>query len=117
VYGLKRVSEHRPEKAWQKRADLFADARKTPAPSSPVPFFRPLWLLATPELLEQHRGRPRRQGALEILDGPERIESGWWDGDDVARDYYVARDARGSFLWIYRDNGGARQWFLHGISG
>jgi len=117
VYGLKRVSEHRPEKAWQKRADLVADARKTPAPSSPVPFFRPLWLLATPELLEQHRGRPRRQGALEILEGPERIESGWWDGEDVARDYYVARDARGSFLWIYRDNGGARQWFLHGISG
>ena len=25
--------------------------------------------------------------------GPERIESGWWDGKGVARDYYIARSA------------------------
>ena len=28
---------------------------------------------------------------LELLAGPERIESGWWDGADVQRDYYVAQ--------------------------
>ena len=38
----------------------------------------------------------RLRGALELLAGPERIESGWWDGADVQRDYYVARDMRGA---------------------
>lgn len=124
VYGLQRVSEHRPERAWQKKGtDLFIDPAKaraagTPAINRSVPFFpRPLWLLAAPELLEQQRGRPRRQGPLELLAGPERIESGWWDGADVARDYYLARDARGSRLWIYRDLAGPRHWFLHGVWG
>ena len=56
-------------------------------------------------------------GALELLAGPERIESGWWDGADVQRDYYIASDAHGARLWIYRECAGAKQWFLHGIFG
>jgi protein ImuB len=125
VYGLGRVSEHRPECAWRVSEPV---ARASP-PASPaeggqdarnatLPFRRPLWLLATPEPLDQHRGQPRRSGALQLVDGPERIESGWWDGADVTRDYYIARDARGSLLWIYRDRGSGRtRWFLHGIFG
>jgi protein ImuB len=95
-----------------------SSANAAEAINKSVPFFRPLWLLATPEPLEREKsqqwGRPRRQGALQLLRGPERIESGWWDGADVARDYYVARDSRGSLLWIYRDVLG---WFLHGVFG
>ncbi len=41
---------------------------------------RPVWLLDEPLPLPKP----------EILQGPERIESGWWDGKGVARDYYVA---------------------------
>lgn len=125
VCGLRRVSEHRPEKAWQKKGtDLFLSATQ-PAPEAvdknkSVPFFfwRPLWLLATPEPLKQQRGRPRRQGLLEILQGPERIESGWWDGD-IRRDYFRARDTGGSLLWIYREitADGTGNWFLHGVFG
>jgi protein ImuB len=125
VYGIAAVSEHRPENAWRKKGtDLFiadrpvSSANAAEAINKSVPFFRPLWLLATPEPLEREKsqqwGRPRRQGALQLLRGPERIESGWWDGADVARDYYVARDSRGSLLWIYRDVLG---WFLHGVFG
>ncbi|MHB8415885.1 MAG: Y-family DNA polymerase, partial [Acidiferrobacteraceae bacterium] len=46
--------------------------------------------------------------------GPERIESGWWDGGDIARDYFIARDRSGARLWVFNDlhNG---QWFLQGI--
>ena len=54
-------------------------------------------------------------GPLTLLAGPERIESGWWDGDDVTRDYFVARNPAQSLLWIYRErreNGG---WYLHGF--
>jgi protein ImuB len=56
-------------------------------------------------------------GWVSIQSGPERIETGWWDGRDVARDYYVARDARGARLWIYRERRAPHGWFWHGIFG
>jgi protein ImuB len=122
VYGIHRVSEHRPEQAWRKGTDLFAyDTARSPYVSyanKSVPFFwRPLWLLAAPEPLQKQRGQPRRHGPLQILYGPERIESGWWSGDDIARDYYTARDSCGALLWLYRECSRDRGWFLHGIYG
>jgi protein ImuB len=83
---------------------------------------RPLWLLAEPQPLDGG-DRPRYQGALELEEGPECIESGWWDGKDIARDYYIARNASGARLWVFRerrrrhDNGVAGGWFLHGVFG
>ena len=52
---------------------------------------------------------------LKLLTIAERIETGWWDGADVARDYYRARDDKGRELWVFQDRKAARQWFLHGI--
>jgi protein ImuB len=66
---------------------------------------RPLWLLDAPRLL--------REGDLALLAGPERIESGWWDGGEVRRDYFIARIGEGSLVWVYRER--ERGWFLHGI--
>lgn len=45
--------------------------------------------------------------------GPERIETGWWRGADIGRDYYVVTIEAGCRLWLFRrrDDGG---WFLHG---
>jgi len=93
------------------------DAKAAADPPPLAPFRRPLWLLHTPRELDSQRGRPRNGGALQLLAGPERIESGWWDGADVRRDYYVASDSRGARLWVYRQCTGARKWFLHGIFG
>jgi protein ImuB len=45
--------------------------------------------------------------------GPERIETGWWRGRDVRRDYYVIDTDRGTRLWIFRRQKDG-QWFLHG---
>jgi protein ImuB len=126
VYGLARVSEHRPENAWRmtepKGTDLFIDdmrhRRSSINKSVPIlPFRRPLWLLHAPQELASQRGRPRHRGALRLLAGPERIESGWWDGADIQRDYYVASDAGGARLWIYRECTGPRKWFLQGLFG
>ena len=50
-----------------------------------------------------------------ILAGPERIESGWWDGRDCRRDYFIVRDAHGSTLWAYHEYKPCRGWYLHGI--
>ena len=75
---------------------------------------RPLWLLPEPKPLQM-------SSMPKIISGPERIESGWWDGGDVVRDYYVARDPQGSLLWVYRQRAGegaaGSRWFLHGVFG
>src|SRR5438046_3187567 len=65
---------------------------------------RPLWLLQAP--------RPMREDDLQLLAGPERIECGWWDGDDARRDYFIARFSDSSLGWVYREAGA---WFLHGL--
>jgi protein ImuB len=45
--------------------------------------------------------------------GPERIETGWWRGEDVRRDYYVTATDRGNRFWVFRRTEDGR-WFLHG---
>ncbi len=45
--------------------------------------------------------------------GPERIETGWWRGEDVHRDYYVVTTQAGSRFWLFRRRDDGR-WFLHG---
>ncbi|HTN10848.1 MAG TPA: DNA polymerase Y family protein, partial [Acetobacteraceae bacterium] len=54
-------------------------SRLKPLPQSDGP--RPTWLLDRPI--------PLRGTAPRILSGPERLETGWWDGGEVCRDYYV----------------------------
>jgi protein ImuB len=120
VHGLCLVAEHRPEAA-QRSGDILAPTAHAPAvkraaetEGSAAP--RPVWLLAVPQPLEGG-DPPRYEGALEIEEGPERIESGWWDGGDVRRDYYVARNPAGVRLWIFRERRAAGGWFLHGVFG
>ena len=50
----------------------------------------------------------------EILAGPERIESGWWDGADRRRDYYVVRTRDGRLAWVWQAVDGQGPWMLHG---
>lgn len=109
VHGCRLVPEHRPERAWQPCPPGHSGAA---APLHPAP--RPLWLLAPPQRLEEEGGIPRRNGRLRLLQGPERIEAGWWEGG-TARDYFVAEDDSHSRLWVFREGNNVRHWFLHGI--
>jgi protein ImuB len=45
--------------------------------------------------------------------GPERIETGWWRGQDVRRDYYTVETTVGARFWMFRRRDDSR-WFLHG---
>jgi protein ImuB len=45
--------------------------------------------------------------------GPERIESGWWRGPSVRRDYYRIETESGQRYWLFRRLQDGR-WFLHG---
>jgi protein ImuB len=94
VHGLALHADHRPERAWRAAGD------GDEAAAGP----RPLWLLEPPRRLGEND--------FVLLAGPERIESGWWDGEDVVRDYFIARTRAASLAWIYRATEG---WFLHGL--
>lgn len=110
VRGLARHADHRPERASRTSsagAPLLAGDGAIPP--------RPLWLLDTPEALREVRGRPQHDGPLLLAAGPERIEAGWWDGEEARRDYFVAIDRAGRWLWIFRDSGVPGGWFLHGL--
>jgi protein ImuB len=76
---------------------------------------RPTWLLNRPHRLVTREGSPSYQGELELRAGPERIEAGWWDGEEVRRDYYVATNPRGETFWIFREHRDPAAWYLHGV--
>ncbi|HSI57826.1 MAG TPA: DNA polymerase Y family protein, partial [Ideonella sp.] len=90
--------------------------------ATPLRLTRPLWLLKPPQALPERHAQPcMGRHALRLLAGPERIETGWWDGGLVARDYFIAQAPEGELLWIYRlrpvPPAGEPGWFLHGRFG
>jgi len=99
VHGVKAVAEHRPEHSWTTAA---AEDRRPPLDFPD----RPLWLLPEP--------KPLQLSGMPALTGAERIESGWWDGGDVRRDYFIARTQQGAALWIFKDLRDG-SWHLHGF--
>jgi protein ImuB len=91
-------ADHRPEAAYT--TDPSHSSRMLTGP-------RPLWLLPRPV--------PLRDRAVRILAGPERIESGWWDGREASRDYYVVQTSVGQKAWAFRPAGAQDgPWLLHG---
>lgn len=135
VHGVRTIAEHRPQYAWETRngfeqvphcahgpivdgiphaPGLLADIRRTAS----LVLQRPLWMLQEPRPLDVYRDTPWYQGPLDLLSGPERLETGWWDDDGIARDYFVALNPKGVHLWVYRDRGGpGNNWYLHGMFG
>lgn len=109
VHGLRTHEDHRPERAWRGESanGRLGDGQAAPRRQASGPagsaaqlpamaFTRPGWLLATPIVL---------RGVARTLSGPERIETGWWDGGDVRRDYYVVETRAGQHAWAFRPVG------------
>ncbi|WP_042339131.1 Y-family DNA polymerase [Paraburkholderia ferrariae] len=88
------------------------DLPEVPLPSQP----RPAWLLEKPLKLAMRGDRPVYRRPLKTLTRAERIEAGWWDGEAIGRDYYVAADDQGRMFWLYRERMGG-QWYLQGLFG
>jgi protein ImuB len=116
VYGVVSIPEHRPEAAWRRVHELpltsvrrVGEKMADRGAGDDMP--RPVWLLDAP--------LPLASG-LVLEQGPERIESGWWDGRGVTRDYYVARQIRGARqshgakLWVFQERQ-SKRWYLHGM--
>jgi protein ImuB len=116
VYGVASIPEHRPEAAWRRVHELsLASARrmdeKLTGQGTGDGMPRPVWLLDAPLALSEPDMDP---SCLVLEEGPERIESGWWDGRGVARDYYVARQPHGAKLWVFQERQ-SKRWYLHGV--
>lgn len=84
---------------------------------------RPLRLLERPQAIRvtaivpdgpptwfYHAGR---EYAVTQAWGPERIETGWWRGPDVRRDYFRVQVESGEQFWLFRSTADA-SWYLHG---
>jgi protein ImuB len=91
--------DHRPENAWCIVSDGKAAAIAADLPD------RPLWFLSEPRLINS---------LPQLLGTPERIEAGWWAGEDSSRDYYLARTQEGARWWLFREAGTSR-WYLQGL--
>jgi protein ImuB len=115
VFGIAIADDHRPERDWKITGDRPQFPPGDKRGLSPVVGCRPAWLLNRPVRLVTLEGEPSCQGELILLAGPERIEAGWWDGEEVSRDYYRAANPRGETFWIYREHRGAQSWYLHGV--
>jgi protein ImuB len=125
VVRVRLASEAQPELAWQPRPMVggFRAARqnleKTPPDLPP----RPLRLLSAPVLLTGGRQWSVRSGQFQVFGrqhriarawGPERIETGWWRGPAVGRDYYRVETTTGQRFWLFRQLRDGN-WFLHGM--
>ncbi len=82
---------------------------------------RPAWLLAEPRQLEVRAHRPLFESLpVELVAGPERIETGWWDDAPATRDYFIGENTAGRLVWIYRERlavPGKALWYLQGLFG
>ncbi|EMP56535.1 hypothetical protein MSNKSG1_04351 [Marinobacter santoriniensis NKSG1] len=107
-HALKRLSpreDHRPERAWS--ASEVQSKHKTRLTNPEYLPRRPVWLLQGPQ--------PLTEPPIAWFSGPERISGGWWDGERVHRDYYIAQLRSGQLAWVFRD---VREgWFIHGWFG
>ena len=109
------IEDFRPERAWVLRA-LTEPSRAPPPirmPPSAPPGPRPTRVFREPEPIASPitLASPSPAGAVT---GPERLVSGWWDSEPMARDYWVVADRWGRRSWIFRDLASS-SWFRHGV--
>ncbi len=126
---IERVADHRPERAWREVRGEAAwpdtrNARRATRRASQSTTCtvgpRPSWLLRKPQALAMRAHRPVFDSPLDLLAGPERIETGWWDDAPVTRDYFIAENDAGRLLWVYRERlpaTGKASWYLQGLFG
>jgi protein ImuB len=140
VFEPRIVADPQPEHAWMPAAPAGPSGRE-PAGSlrsigslnntvaSLPPGRRPLWMAPRPLPLADilavakacgPEGPPTRfrvGGSTHVVvaaHGPERIETAWWRGPTVRRDYYVVETESGARFWVFRRLRDG-SWFLHGM--
>ncbi len=85
------------------------------------PHPQPTWVFPRPVKLAVQADSPMYLGPLQLVMGPHRIESGWWDRDgdtarSIQRDYWVAVNEHAGVVWVFHERlgGDGTAWYLHG---
>ena len=117
-------ADAQPELAWQYDPVIGRSPRRRPRRDRLAMPPRPLRLLTRPVRLASLSvlgGDPPKQFCFDGREhrvarvwGPERIETGWWRGQAVGRDYFRVETVAGSQFWLYRRLRDGR-WFFHGM--
>lgn len=113
-------ASHVPEhmQRWQTWQSTDPSAPRSSAVLPPDADLLPTWLLPAPQALPLRDQQPCYHGPLTLLAGPQRLETGWLEGQPVLRDYFIARSAHAGLLWIFRERLQApARWYLHGVFG
>jgi len=111
--GLRITPQHAPENTWQTLHAHHMSRKPAPRHAGFEAEFlqglskRPLWLFDPP--------RQVSVAELNLLQGPERIQTQWWQGSAACRDYYIAQHRLGAECWAFVDS--EAQWYLHGYFG
>jgi len=111
------IADYRPEisNTWSQHHN----PKHLPYKHSVLPitsYAQPFWLLSKPLQLVVQQDRPVFNKPLRLIQGPERIETGWWDRKLIKRDYFVAQDTQAVRYWIFRERDTSSvRWFLHGF--
>lgn len=116
IWHARPLADYRPEQANRWEPDALTPEGQ--APPRLAAHSRPFWLLPAPVPLETKNERPIYQGKpLHLTQGPERLESGWWDDTGhQKRDYFIAQDQNAVRYWVYRVRESQEPgWFLHGL--
>ncbi|TLU64815.1 DNA polymerase Y family protein [Thalassotalea litorea] len=103
VQGVTQVDDHRPELSTIPCPPLQKHSTIKPTKTSAT-VLQPSFILPQPLPVQEK---------MNIQHGPERIVAGWWDKHPVTRDYFIARNSKGQWLWIFRTSG--QSWFVHGL--
>ena len=125
VYRLAPVQSRVPERM-TRRVSPLAPPSESNWPESlerPTRLLNPPESIMTTALLPDHPPGSfiwrRVRYKVTKADGPERITSEWWLGDEqkMIRDYYRLETVEGARFWIFRDapmtEGG--RWWMHGF--
>jgi protein ImuB len=108
VNQLRFVGDFRPEHGTQACAigthtTKSAQQYKNDYSTNSIFVDRPGLLLSVPEPLRLQ---------VQVIKGPERIQTGWWDDKTINRDYYIGQSQEGQQVWIFKTP--TQEWFLHG---
>jgi protein ImuB len=114
VFEPRAVVDAQPEHAWVAAPPMPARARTT-ANAPPPAGVRPMWMAPRPIRVETVSVVPDgpplwfciggvRHRVAEAW-GPERIETAWWRGRCVRRDYYIVETESGDRWWLFRHLG------------
>jgi len=99
VYRLNASADHRPDIAGE-LVNALSTQDVNPKGIKPHPVFIAI------------SKKPVDINRFQVLDGPERITTGWWHSDPFRGDFYSGLSTTGDLMWLARNDGG--RWYRWG---